>query len=431
MAKVGVDKVDFDPYRSGGTTQYCNFSAQPASRDGWVQPTAPPMSYEDAVTQQPTAQEQPSFRPMPEPGPINQPPYQPQASFQSHQPSPHIYQPPSSASRDAQLPYLPMPEPEPVYQPRPQFQPQLSPMYQPSTSTDGGEAPPSYYESQLAQDSANRFRTDIFNAMNRLKNLKTLILEREGRLSETQRRSELLDGVYFGDNQVLTQYHQEMNNLQSCFRAAQQHLKDKGEKETHIPGTGRKKTKLHIDGCGCCGVDSHYYRDLCHNKPKIHIEGMCKSPDVYAETCENQNKHNGWIWGKQKIHVDGMWFSPKVHLKGLLINPVIHVEGMFVYPEIHIEGTCLNPEIHVDGIGIHPTIRITGLCHRLKIHVEGIRASAKINLTGVCDQVETRVEGCCAGATLSVTGACKDIRRSLGIGSPSVKFKGSDMIVQI
>lgn len=267
--------------------------------------------------------------------------------------------------------------------------------------------------------------------MNRLKNLKTQILEREGRLSETQRSSELLEGVFFGDNQVLTQYHHEMNHLQSCFRTAQQHLKDLGEKETHIPGTGRKKTKLHIEGCGCCGVDSHFYRDLCDNKPKIHIEGMCNSPDVYAETCENQNKHNGWIWGKQKIHVEGMWVSPKVHLKGLLMNPVIHIKGMFVYPEIHIEGICLNPEIHVEGMGVHPTIRITGLCHRLRIHIEGMRTSAKINLTGICDQVETRFEGCCAGVTLSITGACKDIRQSLGIGSPSVKFKGSDMIVRV
>ena len=412
MTKVGVEKVPFSQNGDG----FDSYNTRPAvNQGGWVQPSAPPITDNNStIVHQPMPQQQPGFLPMPEPGPI----YQPQSQFQP-QSSPY-----NSAPKPA---FLPMPEPEPVRQP----QPPHPPIYQPSASSSQiREAPPGYYESVLAQDPLNRFRTDIFTSMNTLLTLKAQVLERESHLNEFQRRSELLGGAFQVDHQVLYQFEAQMNNLHSCVRAAQQHLKESGEKETLVSGTNRKKMKIHIEGCGCCGADSHFYRDLCDQKPKVHVEGMCVSPDVFVQTCEQQNNHTGWIWGKQKVVVEGMWTSPKVHLKGLLINPVIHVSGMWSKPEIHLEGICLRPEVHVEGVGANPTVRITGLCDHLKIHLEGMCCRANVNIIGICQQVETSKEGG-TGVYLSVTGVCKNLKRSFGSFSPSVKFKGNDMEIRV
>ena len=283
----------------------------------------------------------------------------------------------------------------------------------------------------MAQDPSNRFRTDIFQSTDRLNALKSQILEREGRLNELQRRSELLDGVQYPGNELLAYLEQEMTYIQSYFRAAQQHLREIGEQENFIPGTTRKKRKIHNDQCSCCGTEDHYYGDLCDKKPKIHIEGICNSPDVFAQTCEQQHRHTGWIWGKQKLHIDGLWISPKVHLKGLMLNPVILVEGIGCNPEIHLEGICLNPEIRIDGICANPSIRITGLCHNLKIYVEGISCSPRLTVVGICDRVETSLSGMCIGVIVRVTGACKNLKRSLGVFSPSVTFQENDMKINV
>ena len=439
MAKVGPDKSQYIGPGEGNATQYGRFNT---NQNAWGQPTAtptaPPLDNQIAVTEQPYAQQQ-QFIPMPEPGPVYRPthaqPNAPQPHFQSPQPQSFDYQRPSTPIYHQDQPScLPMPEPGPIYRPQPQLQPNRPPVptNQPSTPiSHRDEAPPSYQESQLAQNPSNRFRTDIFQSIDRLNTLKTQILERESRLDELQRRSELLDGVQFPGYELLNHFEREMNHLQSSFRAAQQHLKDLGEKENFIPGTRRKKLKIHIEQGSCCGTESHYYCDMCDKKPKIHIEGMCNSPDVFVQTCEQQNQHTGWIWGKQKLQIDGMWVSPKVHLKGLMFNPVIIVDGMWNKPEIHLEGICLNPEIRVQGTGVHPTIRITGVCHHLKLYVEGLSCGPRINIVGLCDKIETSMPGMCTGASVKVTGVCKNLKRSLGTFSPSVKFKGNDMKIRV
>lgn len=399
---------------------------------GRVQPSAPPLPEHLTVTNQPQSQSQ--FLSIPEPGPAQRPT---QLSSMDH--NIHGYQPQSTTSTHGhnQPTFLPMPEPGPVY--RPTYQPTsgVQPQQHPGRSyppleytSQGDDAPPSYYESQLAQDPLNRFRTDIFKSKNRLNILKTQILERESRLTEFQRQSELFDGVSAINCELLNRFEQELTALQSCFRATQQHLKEIGENATLVSGTQRKKIKVHIQAGGCCETESHICRDLCDKKPKIHIEGMCNSPYVFAQTCEEQSKHTGWIWGKQKIQIDGMWVSPKVHLKGILLNPVIFVDGMWNKPEIHLEGICLNPEIHVKGMGVHPTIRITGLCYRLRVVTEGLCTGPRIRIVGFCDQIETSRNGC-GGTSIWVQGVCKNLRRSLGTFSPSIKFKGNEMKIRV
>ena len=425
MAKVGPDTSKYSELGEGSVAQYSRFNTNlVAWGESTATPSAPPPEYQQPVIEQPSSQ-QPQFIPMPEPGPVYRPthvqpePYTPQPHFQPSQPSSIDYLPPSTPAfgQQDQLSFLPMPEPGPIYRPQPT---------QPSLPT---EAPPSYQESQMVQDPSNRFRTDIFQSMNRLNALKSKILERESRLNELQRKSELLDGVQFPGYDLMNHLDREMTHMQSCFRAAQQYLKEIGEKENFIPGTTRKKRKIHNDHGSCCGTEDHYYSDLCDKKPKIHIEGMCNSPDVFAETCEQQHRHTSWIWGKQKLHIEGMWVSPKVHLKGLMLNPVIICDGMWCKPEIHLEGVCLNPEIRVNGMGVHPSIRITGLCHNLKLYVEGMSCGPRLVVVGICDRVETSLSGMCTGASFKVTGACKNLKRSLGVFSPSVKFKGNDMTI--
>ena len=284
----------------------------------------------------------------------------------------------------------------------------------------------------MDQDPLNRFRTHIFQSVNRLNALKSPILERESRMNEIQRKSELIDGIQFPGYELINDLVREMDQLKPYFRAAQQHLRQIGEKENFIPGTTKKKMKIHNDHGSCCGTEEHYYSDLCDKKPKIHIEGMCNSPDLFAQTCEQQHRHTGWMWGKQKVKIEGMWVSPKIHLKGLLFNPVIICDGMWCKPEIHLEGICLNPEIRVDGMGTHPTIRITGLCHNLKIFVEGMSCSPRVTIVGVCDSVDTILPGSCSVAHIKVTGACKNLKKSSDrfTFDPSVKFKGKDMEIR-
>ena len=407
MNKVGVEKQPLGPGRDGRDP----FGNMSVNQGGWVQPSAPVMDdNQPPVSRQPQPPpHQPAFLPMPEPGPIYEPP-------------------PGNAPQSG---FLPMPEPEPVrrtpaIQHRPQFQPQAPWYDQSTTTTPGREAPPGYYESQLAQDPIHKFRSNIFTSMDRLLHLKSLVLERESHLNEFQRRSEL-SGTFVGDYQVVLALVQELNALEANIKIAQQHLKESGERETMIAGTNKKKNKIHIDGCGCCAADSHFYRDLCDTKPKIHVEGMCLSPDVFAQTCEEQNKHTGWIWGHQKIAVEGMWSSPKIHLKGLLINPKIHVEGMWSSPEIHLEGICLRPEIRIEGIGAHPKIRITGICKHLKFTAEGLCCRANINIIGVCEQIEAST----GGAHLTVTGVCKNLKTSFSSFSQSIKFKGNDINIRL